>query len=127
MSTERDYIAKLLAETREELTRADAKASILFAAFGVVVAVVLAGLVSGDWAPADLARLATVVFWVGTGLAVLAFVALGYTLWPRIEHEDLKEAVSYFGHVRAYRKHDRAALRQALERGAQNDDRAIEQ
>jgi len=127
MSTVGEYTERLLAETREELTRADAKASILFAAFGVVVAAVLAGIVSGDWAPADLAQLATVVFWLGTGAAVVSFVALAYTLWPRIEHEDLKVPISYFGHVRAYRKADRAALRQALERGSQNDDRTIEQ
>jgi MFS family permease len=126
MSTLDEYAAKLLTEAREELTRADAKASILFAAFGVVVAAVLAGLISSDWAPTDLAKTETVIFWIGTALAVLAFVALSYTLWPRIEHKELKEAVSYYGHVRAYRKEDRVALRKALERGSLSD-RAIDQ
>jgi hypothetical protein len=45
------YAAQLLAETREEVARADSKAEILFAAFGIVVAAVLGGLVTRGWSP----------------------------------------------------------------------------
>lgn len=69
-----NYAAKLLAETREEIVRADTKAEILFAACGVVVAAVLAGMITGDWSPEDLDRVATVVFWMGSGRASASFM-----------------------------------------------------
>jgi hypothetical protein len=44
----------LLEESREELGRADGKASILFAASGVVVSVLLAGAIARKWDPTEL-------------------------------------------------------------------------
>jgi Family of unknown function (DUF5706) len=120
-----DYAGRLLAETREEIARADTKASILFAAFGVVVAAVLAGLVTGDWKPRDLDRAATIVFWVGSGCAAASFIALGYTLWPRIRHEKAQGPASYFGHVVAY--DDLTTLRTALQHGVECSDRTVQQ
>lgn len=119
------YAAQLLVETREEIARADTKAEILFAAFGVVVAAALAGLVAGDWSPTNLARVATVVFWIGSGCAAAAFLALGYALWPRIRHEQADGPASYYGHVRAYQ--DMTALRSALGHGVEYGDRTVEQ
>ena len=77
------YAGELLAETREEIVRADTKAAILFTAFGIVVAAVLAGLIAGNWGPDELDRGAAVVFWVGSGSALVSFLALGYALKRR--------------------------------------------
>ena len=46
---------QLLAETREELHRAEGKAAMLFAIFGIGFGAVLAGIIAGDWKPSDLA------------------------------------------------------------------------
>ncbi|MHB8243029.1 MAG: Pycsar system effector family protein [Solirubrobacteraceae bacterium] len=120
-----NYAAKLLAETREEVVRADTKAEILFAAFGVVVAAVLAGLIAGDWSPEDLGRVATVIFWMGSGCASASFLALGYALWPRIRHEEADGSASYYAHVHMYE--DLNALRTALKQGAESGGRTVEQ
>lgn len=41
----------LLADGRQELVRADTKASILFAIFGVVYSVLAGAILAGDWTP----------------------------------------------------------------------------
>jgi hypothetical protein len=97
-----NYAAKLRAETREEIARADTKAEILLAAFGVVVAAVLAGLVAGDWSPDELGRGAAIVFWAGSGCTSASFLALGYAVWPRVRHEQAEGPASYYAHVHAY-------------------------
>src|SRR4051794_39744612 len=113
------YTAQLLAETREELTRADSKASLLFAAFGVVLGALLAGVISHKWQPADLAPVATVVFWFGAALAVGGVLGLGYAVWPRIVDEKADWPASYYGHIVAYGS-DREALRAALDKGVKS-------
>src|SRR5215218_5820877 len=112
------YVAELLAETREEISRADTKAAILFTAFGIAVAAVLGGLIAGDWNPKDLGRGATVVFWVGGGSAYFSFLALGYALWPRIRHEQAKRPASYYRQIHKF--DDLPALRKALQEGAES-------
>lgn len=119
------YASELLAETREEIVRADTKAAILFTAFGIAVAAVLAGLIAGDWSPNDLDRGATAVFWVGGGSAVVSFLALGYALWPRMKHKQADGPAGYFLKIREY--DDLDALRTALKRSAESDDRPVEQ
>ncbi len=126
MSNEiKTYASELLAETREEIVRADTKAAILFTAFGIAVAAVLAGLIAGDWSPNDLDRAATAVFWVGGGSAAVSFLALGYALWPRMKHKQADGPASYFLKIREY--DDLDALRTALKRSAESDDRPVEQ
>jgi MFS family permease len=119
------YAAELLMETREEIVRADTKAAILFTAFGIAVAAVLAGLIAGNWSPKDLDRGATVVFWVGSGSAFVSFLALGYALWPRIKHEKAEHPASYYLQIHKY--DDLNALRTALKQGAESGDRPVEQ
>lgn len=119
------YAAELLAETREEIGRADTKAAILFTAFGIAVAAVLAGLIAGDWSPKDLDRCATVVFWVGSGSAFLSFLALGYALWPRIRPKKAKHPAGYFMQIHKY--DDLTALRTALKQSAESGDRTVQQ
>lgn len=48
---ERDLKEAILSETREELAKADAKASILLAASGIVFAALLAGGSASSWYP----------------------------------------------------------------------------
>ncbi|HEV2859318.1 MAG TPA: Pycsar system effector family protein [Solirubrobacterales bacterium] len=119
------YAADLLLETREEIARADTKAAILFTAFGIAVAAILAGLIAGSWSPKDLDRGATVVFWVGSGSAFLAFTALGYALWPRIKHKNAAQTASYYLQIRKY--DGLSDLRTALKQGAESGDRTVAQ
>jgi hypothetical protein len=121
-----EYSAQLLTETREELNRADSKASLLFAVFGVVLGALLAGLISHKWRPEDLAAGATVVFWAGTALAGIGAASLGFSVWPRIFREQPGGPASYYGDIVTYGK-DRARLRSALAEAATDDDRTVEQ
>jgi MFS family permease len=117
---------QLLAESREELNRADAKAASLFAVFGIAFGVVLAGLIAGNWTPSDLPPAAGVVWWVGAACAALAMVAVGAAVWPRVDSKHATGRITYFGHVAGYRS--REALCEALERQASEDlDRPVEQ
>ena len=121
------YIEGMLRETREELVRADNKASILFASGGVILGAILAGILSGDWQPDDLDRGATEVFWLGAAVYVGALIAVGYSIWPRLKHDEAQGAAFYFGDVREIGKRSRSALREALKRGAETPERATEQ
>ena len=117
---------QLLAETREELHRADGKAAMLFAIFGIALGAVLAGIIAGDWSPTDLRAGADVVWWLGAACAVAALGAVAAAVWPRIHSHHASGRVTYFAHVVGYR--NRAALREAIERQAADDgDRPLEQ
>jgi len=117
---------QLLAETREELHRADSKAAMLFAIFGVVVGVVLAGIVAGDWHPDSMKTGAEVVWWSGASASIAALVLLAAAVWPRLASRHVSGRVTYFGHVVAYSTRD--SLRTAIERQADHDiDRPLEQ
>ena len=100
----------LLAETREELNRADGKAAMLFAIFGIAFGAVLAGIIAGDWTPRELAAGAQVVWWLGALAAVAALVALSAAVWPRVDSDHTSGRVTYFAHVAGYRT--REALRE---------------
>lgn len=82
-SAARDYVSGLLAEAREELTRADGKAATVLATVGVSVSVAVGTAVA---AGADLGGLAG---WLRMALAVIVAVQgwalywLGYAVYPR--------------------------------------------
>jgi hypothetical protein len=117
---------RLLAETREELNRADGKAAMLFAIFGIGFAAVLAGIIAGDWSPTDLAAAAEVVWWIGAACAVGAVVSISSAIWPRLDSDHASGRVTYFAHVVGYRSRD--ALRDAIERQAADaGERPLEQ
>lgn len=97
-----EYARQLLAETREEVARADAKASLLFSAFGVVVSAVGAVLLADDWSPFQLNNCVEWLWWLGAGLVVIALFLLGWAVLPRITHVDHKERLFFFGHVAEY-------------------------
>jgi hypothetical protein len=105
--------AQLLAEAREELVRADSKAAMLLAAFGVVVGVVVAGLVAGDFRPNDLGCVWEVIWWCGCVVLAAALVALARAIYPALTHPEADGSISYFGHAAA--KSDATALQKALE------------
>lgn len=102
-----EYARQLLAETREEVSRADAKASLLFSAFGVVTSAVAAVLVADDWSPFDLNNCIEWLWWFGAGLALIALLLLGWAVLPRITHVDHRERLFFFGHVAEYEDFER--------------------
>lgn len=116
--------SKLLAETREELVRADGKAQILFAATGVVISVVIGGVLSGDWRPRDLSCHAEFVWWAGVGAAAIGVGVLIYALWPRIGSTDAGR-VRYFADVRTHKTCE--SLVPAMNDEAKRKDRDAEQ
>jgi MFS family permease len=100
-----DYAEQLLAESREELARADGKASILFGAFGVAAGVLLGAVVGGTWSPANFDNgTAECVWWVGIVGAGLSILLLGLAVLPRVRHGAGRERLYYFGHVVQYRQ-----------------------
>lgn len=115
---------RLLAETREELSKADGKAQILLAASGVIIGVVLGGAIGGEWNPTDLDRCARVFWWVGVGAAALGVGALGFAIFPRLLQSD-NARITYFEDVLRHR--DCAALATALNSEVERGDRDVEQ
>lgn len=107
-----DYGRTLLKETREELNRADTKASVAFGAVGVGAGAVLGGLIGGDWRPTELGPCASVVWWVGAVGAAIAVVLLAAAVYPRVEHSKGRERLTFFGHAAEYESP--AALASAL-------------
>ena len=100
----RSYPDQLLLETREELVRADGKASILFGASGVAAGVLLGAVVAGDWSPSRFDHgLAEAVWWTGMAVLALSIVLLGMAVLPRVRHGEGRERLYYFGHVVQYR------------------------
>lgn len=98
------YREALLAETREELQKADAKASILLAATGIAFSALLAAAGAGTWSPEKLhhgdARLA---IWCSLALALAGVCILGGAVIPRLRARTMdREKLHYFGNVRAF-------------------------
>jgi uncharacterized MAPEG superfamily protein len=125
--TTEEYTRQLLKETREEIVRADTKITTLFASYGVVVVAVLAGIIGGDWKPADLADGATEVFIGGAAFAAVAFSALIVGLWPKTTHKHETGPANYFGDVLAYKNKPDDQLKTALELGARSNNRERKQ
>ncbi len=120
-------VESLLSDTREELSRADGKASILLSAVGVVVSVLLAGAISRDWNPTRLASFEW-LWWLGTLSGTAAIGALGAAVWPRVEHPANKEKLTYFGHVASFNNvNDLSAALDRRVSTAPSQDRPIDQ
>lgn len=104
LSRERQEVAdRLLAECREEVVRADGKASILLAGVGVAASALLAGLIAGDWAPADLANSVEWLWWIGTALTGASVVLLGLCILPVLENAEASSRIDYYGDVQRFR------------------------
>jgi Family of unknown function (DUF5706) len=119
------YTERLLTETREEIGRADHKASILLSTTGVGAAI-LVGLLTGHWSPTHLAVAIQWLWWLGAVALVAAITFLAAAVIPRIGHGGDPSIVTYFGHV--VRLTDRQRLVEHLTRSATNPlDRAVDQ
>ncbi|WP_413230926.1 Pycsar system effector family protein [Occultella kanbiaonis] len=94
----------MLAEARAEVGTADAKASILLAALGVGFGALIAGLLAGDWEPADLEGLAEALWWIGAGFATASIVCAALAVWPRYVRSDASNGVHYWGHAATYKR-----------------------
>lgn len=119
------HTASLLASTREELVRADAKASLLLASAGVAVGAVLAAMLAGSWRPGDLADAVEWLWWLGTLVISTGLAALGVAVYPRTRTPGPRPAtIAYFGDVLAA---DQASLAQRLEAAPAAEEALVDQ
>jgi hypothetical protein len=120
-----DRASVLHSETREELARADAKATTLLSVTGLIIGALLAGAIAGDWTPQKLDNTVEWAFWPGLLLIAAAEGALFLAVVPRIKHDKDKKKLRYFGHVVQFRDLD--DLREALETADSEHDRLLDQ
>jgi hypothetical protein len=98
------YKEVLLGEIREELQKADSKATILLAASGIAFSALLSALGAGTWSPNKMRHEdARLLIWVSIFLGVLGIVLLGSAVKPRLRAKAMgPEKLHYFGNVRSY-------------------------
>lgn len=115
----KDYTLWVLTAAREELTRADGKASLLLAGAGVGGGALLAAALSGGWSPNRLSNAIEWLWWLGL-LAIAAAVGyLGRAVYPRTAAKGYRPtSVGYFGDVDAA---PAGTLEALLETSAQAD------
>jgi pycsar effector protein len=113
------YATSLLSGAREEIDRADAKASILLAASGVAAGALVAGLAAGTWTPLKLQAAIQWVWWLGVAESAMGICCLALAVYPRERKNDsgVPWTVLYYGDVLAYRT--TAQLVAALNRSAE--------
>ena len=97
-----EYVDSLLRDSREELTRADSKATVLLGTAGVGASIIAGDIVAGHWTPASLTPWAQVFWWVGACAAAAGFVSLTYALAPRLYDSGEKKNLRHFGHIAQY-------------------------
>jgi MFS family permease len=100
-------VGALHRETREELAKADAKATTLTSIVGLILGALLAGAIAGDFSPQQFSNRVEWLFWTGVGLALAAEIALCSAIFPRIESMESREALLYFGHVAQFETRER--------------------
>jgi len=98
------YKEALLRETREELQKADNKASILLAASGIVFTAVLTAATTIGWDPDRLSvKTARTTLWLAIGLVAIGVVLIAAAVKPRLRiRSGTHEEIDYFGDVEAY-------------------------
>lgn len=94
-----EYVQSLLRDSREELTRADSKVTVLLGTAGVAASIIAGGIAAGHWTPANLTFWAQAFWWLGICTAAAGFVSLTYALSPRLYDSDEKKNLRHFGHV----------------------------
>lgn len=122
------YATSLLGNAREEIDRADAKASILLAASEVVAGALLAGLIAGRWTPLKLQAAVQWAWWLGLVESAIGIWCLALAVYPRERKNDseIPETVAYYRDVLAYPTN--IQLVAALNRSAEtNIDRIADQ
>ena len=87
------YREALLTETREELQKADSKASILLAASGIAAGALLSATLSGQWTPNKLHHGDARLFaWISitaglVGVLIRPGNCRDFSSWKRMEHD----------------------------------------
>lgn len=97
----RAHGAQVLAEAREELTRADTKAQVLLGVAGLGIGAVSGGLLAGNWSPLKLHPGLQWLWWVGAVCAIAALFCLAQAVYPRITKRS--SGIAYFGDIKRYR------------------------
>ena len=115
------YATSLLINAREEIDRADAKASILLAASAVVASALLAGLIAGSWTPLKLQAMVQWAWWLGLVESAIGIWCLAMAVYPRERKHasGIPGTVAYYGDVVAYPT--TAQLVAALNRSAETN------
>ncbi|MFF3440739.1 Pycsar system effector family protein [Streptosporangium sp. NPDC002721] len=109
------YAQRILGEIREEVNRADTKASIFLGTTGIAVGAVLGGLFAGSWKPFDLGS-GEWLWWSGTasiGASICLFLAAVY---PRGRTGPPAKMIAFYGDVLA--QESTSALVTVLERSS---------
>ncbi|WP_395640958.1 Pycsar system effector family protein [Pseudolysinimonas sp.] len=113
MATDDSLLSTMLAEAREDLSRADQKASLLLAAVGVGFGAVLGGQFAGDWSPSALSDWGQIAWWVGVLAAIVSVACSALAVWPRFPRDGAPlYGITYWGHMAQF--DDADALRTAL-------------
>lgn len=91
----------LLNESRTELERVDTKVLGVLGFAAVFVAVIVAGMVAGDWGPSKLSACGQTVWWIGAIVVVAGVMVLAAALWPRVGKSkgSSEGCVTYFGDI----------------------------
>jgi hypothetical protein len=94
-----EFCAQLLDETRHEIDRADAKASILLAGSGVAAGALVAGMASGDLDPTHARGLVQFACLVALALVIVGIIFLGTAVYPRIQGAAIGRARYFMDHA----------------------------
>ncbi|MGW7366445.1 Pycsar system effector family protein [Streptomyces sp. NPDC054841] len=112
------YADRLLANARDEVKQADAKASLLLAASGVALGAVLSVALSEGKSFVSMANSVEWLWWTGLAAATAGVGLLGYAVFPRSSRtaDAPDHLVAYFGDVA---EHPRATLEARIARTLQ--------
>ena len=123
-----EYVQEMLREAREELVRADAKASLVLASSGVALGALMAGLLAGSWGPSDLGNSIEWLWWLGAVAAGYGLYRLAKSVYPQTDRKgDAPTVLAYYGDINK-ETGDLATLKQRLaESSAQASDRHVDQ
>jgi len=93
----------VLTHAREELTRADAKASIVLAASGVGAGALVAGLVVKEWTPSVLSNRVEWIWWIAVFLGAAGIACAALAVFPRTPKRSGISVLHYqdFGSMRS--------------------------
>jgi hypothetical protein len=99
-----EFARLLLAEARDEIGRADQKASIMLAGAGVAIAAIVQGLVGSGWKPNDLGQPWTSVWWLATAASMAGLFCLVQAVIPRTRAAGTRQGhhIFYFENVADY-------------------------
>jgi hypothetical protein len=112
MPVDPHHVRRLLDETREEVNRADTKASIVLAGSGVVVGILLTGLVTGDVTLKGDAGIVSVLAWIASVMLVAGVGLVGWAVYPHTKGAEPGRA-RWFAEIAQYE--DETELAEAVQ------------